>query len=94
MMCIGLPTVKVTPSSQTLEVTCNLRLNTSVDGVGSENFFYQWYHNRTIIKGENREYLSINNVTESDGGYYECVVTNYYGDKSISNAAIIYITSK
>ena len=68
--------------------------NTGVTGVGSESFSYQWYHNWSIINGENRKGLSITNVTDYNSGYYDCIVTNYYGDADTSNAAMLKVTSE
>ena len=96
MLCFfdaGLPTVIITPLSQTVEVTCNVRFDTTVSGIGSERFLYQWYHNGSVISGENRSSLLITNVTEYNDGYYECNVTNHCGDTSMSHAAVLSITS-
>ena len=60
------------PSSQSVEVTHNVKFTTMVTGVGSNNFTYQWRHNETIINGETGDTLVITNVMESDGGEYEC----------------------
>jgi len=70
----------VKPSNQNVEVTHTAMFNTTVGGVGMENFTYQWRHNGTILYGEIRDTLMITNVMESDSGDYECIVTNEYGD--------------
>ena len=90
----GLPTVILTPSSQTVEVTFTAKFNTIVSGVGSEDFTYQWFHNGTIISDENGRSLVITNVTESKSGKYECIVSNYYNNTAISEAATLTVTSK
>ena len=79
----------VTPSSQTVEVTLTAVFNTTVTGVGSKTFTYQWYHNGTIISGENGENLVITNMAETKSGIYKCVVINSYNDTAESKAALL-----
>jgi len=76
------------PSSQSVEVTHNTTLSTTVSGVGVENFMYQWRHNGTIITGETGDTLLITDAMESDSGDYECTVTNEYGDSDMSSASV------
>ena len=94
VFCTGLPEVTVTPSSQSVEITHTAMFTTTVSGVGVENFMYQWRHNGTIITGETGDTLMITNVMKSDSGYYECIVTNQYGDHAISKKAYLSILSK
>ena len=84
----------VTPSSQSVEVTQTFMFNTTVSGVGVENFMYQWTHNGTIISGETRDTLMITKVMESDSGDYECIVTNQFGDSDTSDVVVLIITSE
>jgi len=90
----GLPDVTVIPSSQSVEVTHTAIFNTTVSGVGVKNFIYQWRHNGTVITGETGKLLMITNVMQSDGGDYECIVTNQYGDSGTSAIAVLKITSE
>ena len=83
----------VTPSSQTAEATFTAVFYAIVDGVGSEDFKYQWHHNGTIISGENQRNIVINDVTESKTGKYECVVTNCCNDTNKSEG-ILMISSE
>ena len=55
---------------------------------------YQWRHNGTIITGEIEDTLVITNVTESDSGDYECIVTNEYGDSDTSDVVVLMVTSE
>ena len=82
------------PSSQSVEVTHTATFTTTVTGVGSDNFTYQWRHNRTIISGETEDTLMITNVMESDSGDYECIVTNQFGDINSSDVVVLMVTSK
>jgi len=90
----GLPEVTVTPSSQSVEVTCFATFATTVSGVGMENFTYQWRHNGINITGETRDTLMITNVMESDSGDYECIVTNQCGDSDTSDVVVLMVTSE
>lgn len=83
----------IKPSHQTVEVTLTAVFTTIVSGVGSGTFQYQWYHNGRIISGEHRERLVITNITESNAGKYECVVTNCCNDNNKSEA-ILMISSE
>ena len=81
----------VYPPSHSVEVTQPVKFTTRVSGVGKENFSYQWRHNGEDINGETSNTLTIDSVTEIDGGTYECVVENEYGDYSTSST---YVLSK
>ena len=85
----------VDPASQSVEVSQPVNLTTTVSGVGKENFSYQWRRNGEDVKGETNNILTIDSVTKDDGGTYECVVKNEYGDCVTSNISelskLIYI---
>ena len=82
------------PSSQSVEVTNTATFTATVTGVGSDDFTYQWRHNRTIISGETEDTLMITNVMERDSGDYECIVTNQFGDTDTSDVVVLMVTSK
>ena len=84
----------VMPSSPSVELTHNITLSTTVTGVGSSNFTYQWRHNGTIISGETEDTLMITNVMESNSGGYECIVTNQFGDTNTSPVVMLMVTSE
>ena len=85
--------VQVIPPDQTVEVTYNASFfATNVTGIGAEEFTYQWRHNDIVMNGEESEMLFIPYVEESDGGYYECIVRNVFGDTGVSNAAELIVT--
>ena len=86
--------MKVTSSSQSVEVTNTTMFNTTVSGVGVKNFIYQWRHNGTIITGETGDTLMITNVMDGDGGDYECIVTSQYGDSDTSDVVVLTVTSE
>jgi len=75
-------------------VTHTAIFTATVNGVGVENFKYQWRHNGQPITGKTGDTLMITNVMESDSGDYECVVTNQYGNNKISNKVDLKATSK
>ena len=85
----GFPVVEILPSSQTIEVANTVTLTTTVDGIGQENFSYQWRFNETDVKGETANSLIINNATKSHEGTYQCIVRNEYGNNAISSAVLI-----
>ena len=82
------------PSSPSVELTHNITLSTTVTGVGSDDFTYQWRHNRTIISGETEDTLMITNAMESSSGEYECIVTNQFGDTNTSPVVTLMVTSE
>ena len=84
----------VTPSSPSVELTRNITLFTTVTGVGSNNFTYQWRHNGNNITRQNASTLTITNVMESDSGGYDCIVTNQFGDTNTSPVVMLMITSE
>ena len=77
------------PSNQSVEVTLTATFTTMVTGVGSNNFTYQWRHNRAIISGETGNILIIANLILDDAGVYNCTVMNQYGDSNSSSASLI-----
>ena len=84
----------VMPSNQSVEVTLTATFTAMVTGVGSDNFTYQWRHNGTIISGETENTLMITNVTESNSGEYECIVTNQFGDTNTSPVVMLMVISE
>ena len=92
---LGLPRVDVFPPTQTMEVTYNTRfIVANVSGVGAEGFTYQWSHNGEVMAGEENETLLIHDIKKSDGGVYQCIVTNMLGDSGTSNSAELIVTGK
>jgi len=89
--------VTVCPPSQNVEVTQPVKFTTTVNGVGKENFSYQWRHNGEDINGATSNTLTIDSVTNDDGGTYECVVKNEYGNYVTSNISelskLMYISN-
>ena len=92
----GGPKVTVTPSRQYVEVTRSVMLIAIASGIGVKNFSYQWQRDRKIIKNETKSVLLINNVIKKSSKYhrYSCIVTNEYGDSSVSNTVRLLVRSK
>ena len=86
----------MTPSSQSVEVTHTATFTTTVRGVGSSSFTYQWRRGRRnkLIKGETGPILKFDEVSERDQGRYSCHVENMFGDSAVSNAIYLDVTSK
>jgi len=66
---------------------------TTASGIGVENFTYQWQHNGKEMNGETGDTLNLNNITGKEGGSYQCIVKNQYGDRDASSAELV-VTSK
>ena len=92
----GGPKVIVTPPSQYVEVTHSVMLIATASGIGVENFSYQWQREGKIIKNETKSVLLINNVIKKSSKYhsYSCIVTNEYGNSSVSNTVKLLVRSK
>ena len=75
-------------------MTLDATFATIVTGVGHSKFSYQWRHNGTEINGATGDTLIITNAMESNGGSYDCIVTNQFRDTNTSNIAVLVVTSK
>jgi len=89
----GLPKVNVSPPSQSVDTMKSTKFTTAVSGIGVEKFTYQWQHNGVEMNGETGDTLNLNNITGKEGGSYQCIVNNQYGDSNISSAQLV-VTSK
>ena len=69
------------------------KFTTTVSGIGVENFTYRWQHNGVEMNGETGDTLNLTNITGKEGGSYQCIVKNRYGDNDASSAELV-ITSK
>ena len=87
----GLPSITVSPSVQTVEVTLTAQFTAVVTGVGP--FTYQWERREGILTDETRSTYTVYNTSHEDQNYYRCLVTNKYGDSAISNRVWLQITS-
>ena len=68
----------------------------NASGKGVEMFTYIWRYSSNL-NGQWSSYIAttngtliISNAKEHDMGYYQCVVTNEYGDNATSN--LVYLT--
>ena len=64
------------------------------DGVGLEDFKYQWKKGDENITEETNNILILQNVNESHSDNYTCYVSNEYGDSVVSYPVFLYVTSK
>ena len=90
-MYIGLPSVTVTPTMQTAEVTLTVVFTATVTGVGPFN--YQWQKGNQILTNETRNTYIIRNASQEDEEYYRCQVTNNFGNSAVSNIASLQVAS-
>ena len=95
-MCFtGFIQVSIKPSdSVTVEVSTERQFNCVANGYQADMFMYQWRLNGTDISDATDKTLVILSVAESDGGRYECTVTNHWGDMITSNTTELIVTSK
>ena len=90
----GLPTVTVAPIYQSVEVTNEAIFMATANGVGLENFKYQWKKRDVNITEETNSTLILQNVNESHVDNYACYISNEYGDSIVSYLVFLYVTSK
>ena len=45
------------------------------------------------MNGETGDTLNLNHITGKEGGLYQCIVKNQYGDSDVSSAELV-VTSK
>ena len=70
----------VSPERIVINRTDSTTLHCNAGG-GPDNT-YQWYHDNRLLQGETQSTLSLNIVGISDGGDYNCTVTNAAGSGS------------
>ena len=91
----GLIQVSIEPSdSVAVEVSTEGRLNCVANGYQADMFMYQWRLNGTDINDATDKTLVISSATESDGGRYDCTVTNHWGETITSDSTELLVTSK
>ena len=90
-MYVGFPTVTVTPSNQSVEVTLTAIFTAIVTGAGT--FTYQWQRGNEILGGETGSTYTVHNVSQNDQDYYSCSIYNLYGDSAVSDRVWLHVTS-
>jgi len=85
--------VTVIPSRQSVEVTHTAIFTTVVRGVGNNSFTYRWKRGHRSLKGETGPILRLKNLSSKHEGDYACLVTNMFGDSSVSDDARLTVTS-
>ena len=90
-MHVGLPSVTVTPSVQTVEITLTARFTATVTGVGP--FTYQWERGDKVLTDETRNTYLVYNASQEDQNYYRCIVTNKFAGSTVSNRFWLQVTS-
>lgn len=84
---------RIQPVTQSVEASTKAQFDCVANGYQSDTFEYQWKLNGKDVRA-NKKTLIIQNANESDGGKYECIVTNKWGVVKISAPAQLVITSK
>ena len=91
MNYVGFPTITVTPSSQSVEVTLRAMFTATVTGVGP--FTYQWQKENTILPEETETTFTVYNTSEENQSHYRCRVINIYGNSAVSDRVWLKVTS-
>jgi len=81
-----LPTITTQPVSQSVNIGSSVTF--SVVAAGSNPLSYQWSKDGTIINGATSSTYTINSVSESNSGDYNCVVSNSYGNINTNNSIL------
>ncbi|GAB4170152.1 MAG: hypothetical protein Fur0032_08920 [Terrimicrobiaceae bacterium] len=85
------PSVLAHPQDQTVYAGANV--NFEVQAEGSEPLSYQWRRNGNPLAGQTNRVLSLSNVTTSQSGNYDCVVSNDVGAVTSQAAVLQVLTS-
>ena len=91
ILYVGFPSVTVTPTNQSVEVTLTAKFTAIVTGAGP--FTYQWQKGNEILRGETSSTYTVYNASQKDQNYYSCSIYNVYGDPAVSNRVWLQVTS-
>ena len=91
MNYIGFPSITVTPSSQSVEVTLAATFTAAVTGVAP--FTYQWWRGNAILKNETGNTYTVYDASTEDQSYYSCHVFNILGDSAVSDRVWLQVIS-
>lgn len=83
------PVITQSPSNQT--VTTGLSANFTAAVIGAPMLAYQWRKNSNSIVGATATNYPIASVTAGDAGYYDLVVTNFYGGVTSAPALLTVV---
>ena len=96
LLFVGKPKVNisVTPSNK-VDIETEVTFSAMASGVGADNFFYKWLHNKSVIsEGPDKNNYTITHVKMQDNGYYKCNVSNQYNDVVISKVIKLKVLGK
>ena len=86
----ALPTVSVSPSSQTEDVGQAIEISATVGGTGSGGIVYQWYNGTSQMEGEVSNTLSL--IAGATGSFsYKVVVTDSNSGTGTSGTAAVTV---
>ncbi|KAG5278364.1 hypothetical protein AALO_G00098150 [Alosa alosa] len=75
---------RVVNASMDVSLKPESRLDLICEGEGNPSPSYLWKHNRAVLASENKTTLSIESVSWTHAGVYECIITNTQGDVTVS----------
>ncbi len=82
----GPPTILADLTSQNVTEGLNVSFQVSVSGTGP--FSYQWFFNGAVLAGATSNVLTLSNVTSSQAGSYQVVVSSALGKVTSSSASL------
>src|SRR6266498_4144513 len=85
----GQPVITLQPQSHSVSLGANVSF--SVSASGDEPFSYQWRRNEIALAGETNDTLTLTNVQLAQAGRYSVVVSDGFGDSTISDAATLTV---
>ena len=91
--------ITVSPSSQTVSEGGVATFTATANGIKTTfgGFEYEWWKlsaEQQSVMVKNEKHLQIQNVKIKDGGDYNCIVGNEWGNKNISEIVHLIVTGK
>ena len=89
---VNAPAPTITGQPQSLAVNAGNTVNLAVYATGLPVLGFQWQFNGVNLAGATQSSLAITNVQAADGGVYDVIVSNPYGQVVSSNALLVVYT--
>lgn len=83
------PVIFSQPCDRSADLGDNISFAVTAEGSGP--FTYQWRHNGSVIAGETRAWLELNNISVTDPGSYDVIVTGPNFVSTISATAVLTV---
>ena len=91
--------ITVSPLSQTVSEGGVVTLTARASGIKTRSgeFEYEWWklsNGQQSVMVKRTKRLQIQNVNIKDGGYYNCIVSNEWGNNKISESVHLIVSGK